>query len=71
VRAVRAKVYEARAALANAPRRSLGALGAQLPAAPPPTLEEMIEFFLGLLQSDIGYFFLDRTRIRPKGFRLG
>ncbi|MFO1204590.1 MAG: hypothetical protein U1E63_02425 [Burkholderiales bacterium] len=56
VRAVRAKVSEAKAAFAR---------------APPPTQEETIEFFLGLLQSDIAYFFFDRTRIRPKGFRVG
>lgn len=33
--------------------------------------EQEIEFFLNLLQSDIGYLFLDRTRIRPKGFAIG
>ena len=71
VRAVRAKVHEARSALASAPRRLLGALGVPPPPAPPPTQEEIIEFFLGLLQSDMAYFFFDRTRIRPKGFRIG
>lgn len=30
-----------------------------------------IEFFLNLLKSDVGYLFLDRTRIRPKGFAIG
>ena len=30
-----------------------------------------IEFFLNLLRSDVGYVFLDRTRIRPKGFAIG
>lgn len=29
------------------------------------------EFLAGLLQSDVGYVFLDRTRIRPVGFALG
>jgi hypothetical protein len=28
-------------------------------------------YILGLLQSDLGYLFLDRTRIRPSGFRIG
>jgi len=71
VRAARAKLTEARASLAKAPRRLLGALGVPPPSAPPPTQEEMVQLFLGLLQSDIGYFFFDRTRIRPKGFRIG
>ena len=26
---------------------------------------------LRMLRSEVGYFFLDRTRIRPKGFALG
>ncbi len=30
-----------------------------------------VEFIAGLLQSDIGIVFLDRTRIRPVGFALG
>jgi len=41
VRAVRAKINEARAALANAPRRLLGALGVPPPAAPPPQISEL------------------------------
>ncbi len=30
-----------------------------------------VEFIAGLLQSDVGLVFLDRTRIRPVGFALG
>jgi hypothetical protein len=30
-----------------------------------------VEFIAGLLRSDLGYVFLDRTRIRPMGFALG
>jgi hypothetical protein len=36
-----------------------------------PTAEQQIEFFLGLLQSDLALLFLDRTRIRPSGFVIG
>jgi hypothetical protein len=32
---------------------------------------DFVNYILGLLQSDIGYVFLDRTRIRPSGFRIG
>lgn len=33
--------------------------------------QQDVEFIAGLLQSDIGIVFLDRTRIRPVGFALG
>jgi len=38
-----------------------------------PTIlrQQDVEFIAGLLQSDIGIVFLDRTRIRPVGFALG
>ena len=63
--AVRAKLEQARVSLAHPP-------ASVQPAPPrPPTVDEMIEFLIGLLQSDVAYFFLDRTRIQPKGFRIG
>jgi hypothetical protein len=67
--AARARLDEARASIADV----LGPIREPLlpEPPPPPTQEQLIEFFLGLLQSDIGYFFLDRTRIRPRGFRIG
>ncbi len=54
-------------------RVSLGRTPARLKPAPPapPTVDEMIQFLIGLLQSDVAHFFLDRTRILPKGFRVG
>ncbi|MET3699408.1 hypothetical protein SAMN05877753_11147 [Bacillus oleivorans] len=38
-----------------------------------PTIlsQQELEFISGLLQSEIGFLFLDRTRIRPVGFGLG
>jgi hypothetical protein len=36
-----------------------------------PTDTDFTNYVLGLLQSDIGYLFLDRTRIRPSGFGIG
>lgn len=33
--------------------------------------EQETDFFLNQLRSDVGYLFLDRTRIRPKGFAIG
>jgi hypothetical protein len=40
---------------------------------PRPTVLENqnLEFIAGLLRSDLGFAFLDRTRIRPVGFALG
>ncbi|MCX4564657.1 hypothetical protein OHA02_52215 [Streptomyces phaeochromogenes] len=35
------------------------------------TDEDWQNLLLGLLRSDMGYLFLDRTRIRPKGFAIG
>ncbi|MGW1675187.1 hypothetical protein [Streptomyces sp. NPDC002324] len=35
------------------------------------TDEDWHNLLLGLLKSDLGYLFLDRTRIRPKGFAVG
>jgi hypothetical protein len=64
--AARTKLDQARASLGLSELRAFVP-----PPRPAPTLDEMIQFLLGLLQSDIAYFFLDRTRIRPKGFRIG
>ncbi|MBU2667489.1 hypothetical protein KOI35_28650 [Actinoplanes bogorensis] len=42
------------------------------PASRPTLLgDQDAEFIAGLLQSDVGIAFLDRTRIRPMGFALG
>lgn len=43
------------------------------PNIPRPTVldNQSLEFISGLLQSDVGVAFLDRTRIRPVGFALG
>jgi hypothetical protein len=35
------------------------------------TAEEAVDLILNLLKSEIGYVFLDRTRIRPTGFAIG
>ncbi|TDU90345.1 hypothetical protein EV138_3931 [Kribbella voronezhensis] len=45
---------------------------AERPQSRPTILgSQETEFVAGLLQSDLGYAFLDRTRIRPAGFALG
>jgi hypothetical protein len=67
-RAARAGISEAGSALAHAARRLISAPAADETAA---TREAMIQFFIGLLESDTAYFFLDRTRVRPTGFRIG
>lgn len=36
-----------------------------------PSPEQLFEVMRQLLQSDVGYLFLDRTRITPRGFALG
>jgi hypothetical protein len=36
-----------------------------------PTSLDQANLLLGLLKSDLGYLFMDRTRIQPDGFRLG
>jgi hypothetical protein len=43
----------------------------QAQARPSILDNQSLEFISGLLQSDVGIAFLDRTRIRPAGFALG
>ena len=52
------------AGVGNAERNWL--MGVAMPAA-----DQETQFFLNLLQSEIGYLFLDRTRITPSGFAIG
>lgn len=48
-----------------------GVSGTRSPVAGRAQPEQEIEFFLQQLRSDVGYLFLDRTRIRPNGFAVG
>jgi hypothetical protein len=68
-RAARAGISEAGSALAGAARHLMTSAPREDEDA--PTQETMLQLFMGLLESDIAYFFLDRTRIRPTGFRIG
>lgn len=36
-----------------------------------PSGQDVANLFVGLLKSDLGYLFMDRTRIQPSGFRIG
>ena len=61
----------------EAARAALGDFDGTMMLAPPPSHrpsvlgEQRTELVAALLSSDIGYAFLDRTRIRPAGFALG
>jgi hypothetical protein len=68
-RAARVAISEARSGLAHAVRNFGGPDPTAADSA--PTVEQMIQFFIGLLESDTAYFFLDRTRIQPAGFHIG